>query len=135
MLVNEKGVVARWFDPETVKVILEVNLADARRIYDLLRRHSFVERHPYGLKFHDKIRELLLERLKFTSQGEYDRLTKRLMAYYAEKAGLAPPEEPDEPVKPTEPSDAPKYEIHIHGPTVSWQINLTLTLQSAERSC
>ena len=57
------------------------------------------------------------------------------MAYYAEKAGLAPPEEPDEPVKPTEPSDAPKYEIHIHGPTVSRQINLTLTLQSAERSC
>lgn len=83
----------------------------------------------------DDFPDLLLERFKFTSQSEYDRLTKRLMAYYAEKAGLAPPEEPDEPVKPTEPSDAPKYEIHIHGPTVSRQINLTLTLQSAERSC
>lgn len=84
----EKGVVARWFDPETVSVILEVNLADARRIYDKLRRHSFVERHPYGLKFHDKIRELLADRLKFTSESEYNRLTQRLMNYYAEKAGI-----------------------------------------------
>ena len=33
----EKGVVARWFDPETVQVILEVGLADARKIYDKLR--------------------------------------------------------------------------------------------------
>ncbi len=112
----EMGVVARWFDPETVQVILEVNLADARKIYDQLRRHSFVERHPYGLKFHDKIRELLLERLKFTSQGEHDRLTQRLLAYYAEKAGIAPLEEVDQPAKPAETPAAAKYEIHIHGP-------------------
>ena len=87
----EKGVVARWFDPETVSVLLEVNLADARQIYDKLRRHSFVERHPYGLKFHDKIRDLLLDRLKFTSESEYNRLTQRLMNYYAEKAGIEQP--------------------------------------------
>jgi hypothetical protein len=97
-------------------VILEVGLADARKIYDQLRRHSFVERHPYGLKFHDKIRELLLERLKFTGRGEYDRLTQRLMAYYAEKAGIAPPAEADQPAKPAETPIAAKYEIHIHGP-------------------
>ena len=112
----EKGVVARWFDPETVAVILEVDIKDARKIYDKLRRHSFVERHPYGLKFHDKIRELLLDRLKFTSQGEYDRLTQRLMAYYAEKAGIAQPEEAGQPAKPAETPAAAKYEIHIHGP-------------------
>ncbi len=85
----EKGVVARWFDPETISVILEVNLGDARIIYEKLNRHSFVERHPYGLKFHDKIRELLLNRLKFTHEHEYNRLTKRLTDYYVEKAGLA----------------------------------------------
>ena len=112
----EKGVVARWFDPETVAVILEVDIADARKIYDKLRRHSFVERHPYGLKFHDKIRELLLERLKFTSPGEYDRLTRRLMAYYAEKAGIQEPEGPGQATRPPEPLAGPKYEIHIHGP-------------------
>lgn len=83
----EKGVVARWFTPEVISVILKVSAGDARRIYDQLGRHSFVERHPYGLKFHDKIRELLLERLKF-DKPEYDRIVKRLSDYYAEKAGL-----------------------------------------------
>jgi len=85
----EKGVIARWFDPEIVSVILETNIDDARRIYDKLQRHSFVEPHPYGLKFHDKIRELLLHRLRFTSEDEYNQLTKRLMAYYGRKAGIA----------------------------------------------
>ena len=112
----EKGVVARWFDPETVSVILEVDVKDARKIYDKLQRHSFIERHPYGLKFHDKIRELLLERLKFTSSSEYDRLTRRLMAYYAEKAGIKEPEEAGQATKPSETQAAAKYEIHIHGP-------------------
>lgn len=84
----EKGVVARWFNPEVIGILLEMNLEDARKIYDKLSRHSFVERHEYGLKFHDKIRELLIERLKFTSQTEYERLTQRLTDYYREKAGL-----------------------------------------------
>ncbi len=83
----EKGVVARWFTPEVISVILETGVDEGRRIYDLLERHSFVERHPYGLKFHDKIRELLLERLKF-NRPEYDRIVKHLSDYYAEKAGI-----------------------------------------------
>lgn len=83
----EKGVVARWFTPEVISIILEVDADEARRIYDQLARHSFVERHPYGLKFHDKIRELLLERLKF-NRSEYDRIVKRLSEYYAGKAGI-----------------------------------------------
>ena len=112
----EKGVVARWFDPETVAVILEVEIKDARTVYDRLRRHSFVERHPYGLKFHDKIRELLLDRLKFTSPGEYERLTRRLMAYYAQKAGIKEPEEAGQATKSSEAPGGAKYEIHFHGP-------------------
>ena len=83
----EKGVVARWFTPEVIGVILKVGADESRKIYDKLEHHSFVERHPYGLKFHDKIRELLLERLKF-NRPEYDRIVKRLSDYYAEKAGL-----------------------------------------------
>jgi hypothetical protein len=110
----EKGVVARWFDPETVSVILEVNLADARTIYDKLSRHSFVERHPYGLKFHDKIRELLLDRLKFTSEHVSNRLIKRLMDYYAEKAGIVQ-DDKQTPAELTQPTGA-TYHIHIeHG--------------------
>lgn len=90
----EKGVIARWFNPEIISVILEIGTDEARGIYDKLERHSFVERHPDGLKFHDKIRELLVERLKFTSHAEYQRLAQRLMDYYADKAGVRkPPEE------------------------------------------
>lgn len=84
----EKGVIARWFNPEIIGLLLEMNLEDARKIYDKLSRHSFVELHEYGLKFHDKIRELLLERLKFTSKTEYEKLTRKLTDYYREKAGL-----------------------------------------------
>ncbi len=102
----EKGVVARWFTPEIAGVILDVGESEARTIYDKLRRHSFVEPHPYGLKFHDKIRELLLDRLKF-NKPEYERIVKRLMDYYAEKAGI----DPDEP---SATPSGPKYEIHIH---------------------
>ncbi len=97
----EKGVVARWFDPEVVGVVLGVGPEEGRAIYDKLSRHSFVERHPYGLKFHDKIRELLLERLKF-NRPEYERVVKRLMDYYAEKAGIEP-----------EAGGTPRYTVHI----------------------
>jgi hypothetical protein len=100
----EKGVVARWFTPEVISVILEVSGEESHAIYSKLERHSFVERHPYGLKFHDKIRELLLARLKF-NKPEYDRIVKRLTDYYAEKAGIEREEK--------KPSDA-RYNIHIH---------------------
>ncbi len=83
----EKGVVARWFNPEIVRVILDISPSDSQRIYDQLSVHSFVERHAKGLKFHDKIRELLLARLKFNTP-EYNQITARLQAYYAEKAGI-----------------------------------------------
>jgi len=108
----EHGCIARWFDPEVVSVIMEVDIAQGRAIYDKLRRHSFIQPHPYGLKFHDKIRELLLERLKFTSKAEYKRLTGRLMAYYAGKAGIAHPPAAKEQAK-AGPSGDSKYAIHI----------------------
>ena len=108
----EKGVIARWFDPEIISVILEVGIGEGRVVYDKLQRHSFIERHPYGLKFHDKIRELLLERLKFTSEAEYQRLTEHLMAYYAEKAGIAHPPAAEEKPEAESPGES-KYTIHI----------------------
>jgi len=104
----EQGVVARWFDPEIVAVVLDINPEEGRVIYDKLSRHSFVERHPFGLKFHDKIRELLLERLKFNKPA-YERIAQRLMAYYAQKAGI----EPDDDTQSAS-AGASKYEIHIH---------------------
>jgi len=86
----EKGAVAQWFDPETITVILDVDLNQARNIYDKLQRHSFMERHPFGLRLHDKIRELLEERLEFTSKMEHAHLKDKLAAHYAAKAGITP---------------------------------------------
>lgn len=83
----ERGAVATWFDPEVISVVMDVSPEQARGIYDKIQRHSFVERHPFGFRFHDKIRELLRERLKFTSEAEYLRLNNKLMAFYAAKAG------------------------------------------------
>jgi hypothetical protein len=104
----EKGVVARWFTPEVVSVVLAVSPEEGRVIYDKLKRHSFVERHPYGLKFHDKIRELLLARLKF-NKPVYDQIVRRLTDYYAEKAGIS------ESKATKTLNSAAKYNIHIHG--------------------
>ncbi len=86
----EKGAVAPWFDPEVISMLLDVSQDQARSIYDKLQRHSFVERHPYGARLHDKIRDLLESRLKFTNQAEYERLRDKLMAHYAAKAGIKP---------------------------------------------
>jgi hypothetical protein len=108
----EQGAVARWFDPEIVSVILGVSPAEGRVTYDKLRRHSFVERHPYGLKFHDKIRELLLERLTF-NRPAYERVKQRLTAYYAEKAAVTSPETGT----PAPRDGGAKYEVHIHQAT------------------
>lgn len=122
----EKGVVARWFTPEVVSVILEVGGQEAHAIYTNLQRHSFVERHPYGLKFHDKIRELLLARLKF-NKPEYDRIVKRLTDYYAEKAGI---QREGEETVPKEGES--KYDIHIHtasGVVIGDQAQVSQTFQ------
>ncbi|MCP4545488.1 MAG: winged helix-turn-helix transcriptional regulator [bacterium] len=126
----EKGVVARWFNPEVVGVIMGVSAEQGHAIYNKLERHSFIERHPYGLKFHDKIRELLLDRLKF-NQPEYKRVVKCLTDYYAEKAGI----QQDEKDRPSE----SKYTINIQtgaGVVVGDQAQVTQSLdeQSVSKS-
>ncbi|MGZ3667398.1 MAG: helix-turn-helix domain-containing protein [Ktedonobacterales bacterium] len=83
----EKGAVARWLDPGAIAALLQVPDDHARTIYDKLRHHSFVERHPHGIRFHDKIRELLENRLKFTNATEYSRLKAHIEAYYRARSG------------------------------------------------
>lgn len=101
----EKGVVARWFTPEIISVILEIGADEGRRIYNKLGRHSFVERHPNGLKFHDKIRELLTVRLRFTDETEFNRIEDRLKQYFAAKAGIVESDGAGDPVLVVEGDD------------------------------
>jgi hypothetical protein len=85
----EKGVVARWFDPGAVSYILEVSPERGREIYDKIGKFSFVQLHPNGLKFHDTVRELLVERLKFTDDEKtYKRLAERWSEYLKAKVGI-----------------------------------------------
>lgn len=80
----EKGVVVDWFNPEIISEVLELPLDDGRAIYDKLRRHSFVERHPNGMKFHDVIREVLLARL---TETERNAIRQRVREYFYRKSG------------------------------------------------
>jgi hypothetical protein len=85
----EKGVVVPWFDPSAISYILEVNAPRAEEIYSKIGRFSFVQRHPNGLKFHDKVRELLRERLWFVDDGKtYMHLVERWDKYLATKADV-----------------------------------------------
>ena len=81
----ELGPVAPWLDPGVVCAVLECDPDEGRRLYDLPARHSFAERHPRGLRIHDKIRDLLRDRLRFTDPERYVEATVRLDAYFARR--------------------------------------------------
>jgi hypothetical protein len=94
--VLEKCAVAAWINPEVIVALLGVGTDEARSLFEQVRRHSFMERHPEGVRLHEKIRELLIERLRFTSSSEFDRLNERLLAYHSERSsGLKPKDEPE----------------------------------------
>jgi len=89
--VIEKCAIASWINPEVIRHLLDVTKEEARRLYTLVEVHSFVSRHPEGVRLHDKIRELLIDRLRFTSETDYQRLRQRLLAYHASKTiGVKP---------------------------------------------
>jgi len=82
----EKGVVTKWFNPESIAFIMNIDIDDARVIYDKIGQFSFIYPHKFGLKFHDRIRDILLERLKFLNNGEtYNLLLNRWITFYEEK--------------------------------------------------
>jgi hypothetical protein len=78
----ELGSVPPWLDPGVVGAVLDCEPGEGRRLYDLLARHSFAERHPRGLRIHDKIRDLLRDRLRFTDPSRYAEVTSRLDAHF-----------------------------------------------------
>lgn len=90
----EKGALVRWFNVAVVAQVLQIDEMKAHDLYHRLRRHSFVERHPHGLKFHDKIRELLLTRLMFNS-SQYEHERARLIAWYQEQVVASNRPQPD----------------------------------------
>lgn len=87
----ERAAVAPWLRPDVIAVLLETDLVTARTLYDDLGRHSFAERHPFGIRLHDKIRELLAARFAFTDprghRAAVDRLAAHLDVLASDDAG------------------------------------------------
>ena len=73
----------------TVTAVLDVSASDAHALYDELATHSLVSRHPRGVVLHDKIRELLQARLRFTSETRYAQLVATLTAHLGSRGGVA----------------------------------------------
>ncbi|ADP79498.1 ATP-binding protein [Pseudofrankia inefficax] len=94
--VLEKCAVASWIDPEIIATLLEIGSDEARGVYEKIQRHSFMEPHPFGVRLHDKIRELLVERMRFTSESEYQRLDGLLTEMHRARARIAQPKEDED---------------------------------------
>jgi len=81
----EKGIVAAWFDRGSISYILGISEAKAKKIYERIRRYSFVRPHPYGLQFHEEIRDILRRRLETQNKKEYARLTEKWADYFRKR--------------------------------------------------
>jgi len=84
----EKGVITPWFTAELVSEILDVGPEHGRAVFEKLKRHSFVEYHRKGLCFQEKIRQLLLERLKFSDAATYSRLNEKVEQFLERKSQI-----------------------------------------------
>ncbi len=84
--VLEKCALAAWINPEIIHTLLDVGKDEARAMFEKVRKHSFMDRHPDGVRLHEKIRGLLSERLRFTNEAEFLRLEAKLLAYHADKS-------------------------------------------------
>lgn len=78
----EKGVVTLWFDVQAIAYLLDTSIENAENIYHKISRFSFIQPMEYGLKFHDKVREILLERLEYMDKDVAENLLSRWRDYY-----------------------------------------------------
>lgn len=80
--VLEKCAIASWIDPGIIKRLLELSSADeAWEMFKKISKFSFVERHPHGVRLHEKVRDLLIARLQH-NEAEYNRLNAKLLEYH-----------------------------------------------------
>lgn len=85
----EKGVVTEWFDPRFISFILGTSLEEGRKIYDKISKFSFVSRHPRGLQFHERVREILECRYTHTyGEKAYRQLLLKCRDYALRQSGI-----------------------------------------------
>lgn len=81
----EKGVVTLWFDVEAIAYLLQLPTEKAENVFHKISKFSFTTKTEFGLKFHDKVRDILLERLRFMDRKLYEDLLNRWREYYRSK--------------------------------------------------
>ncbi|WP_433664576.1 hypothetical protein ACQPW1_22055 [Nocardia sp. CA-128927] len=80
--------IAPWINPEIIRELTGAGPSDARTLYEAIEAQSFVSRHPHGVVLHDKIRELLQVRLRFSDSTRFEELEGSLTAYFGRKGGV-----------------------------------------------
>lgn len=78
----ELGCIPDHLTPTLVGVVLEVEESEAARIYDLLDDSELTEPHPSGIRIHDRVRELLLDRLKFNRPDAFRAVSARVVDHH-----------------------------------------------------
>jgi len=90
----ERAAVAPWLDPPMIAALLEVPPGTAQELYDRLAVHAFAERDPHGLRLHERLAEMLRERLRYRDPQELEAITARLDAHLRQRSdrllGIAP---------------------------------------------
>lgn len=81
----ERGVVTLWFDVEAIAFLLNAPIEKAEDVFRRISRFSFTNKTEFGLKFHDRVRDLLLERLNYMDPKLYEELLYKWRGYYRAK--------------------------------------------------
>lgn len=82
----ERAAVAPWLDPQMIASLLEVSPSTAQDLYDRLAVHAFAERDPHGLRLHERLAEMLRERLRYRDPQELAAITSRLDAHLRQRS-------------------------------------------------
>ncbi len=82
----ERAAVAPWLDPPMIAALLEVPASAAQDLYDRLAVHAFAERDPHGLRLHERLAEMLRERLRYRNPEELAAITARLDAHLRQRS-------------------------------------------------
>jgi hypothetical protein len=82
--IIEIGPIASWLNPEIISLLINVDENIASQVYDELSSFSFIEYHQNGFRFHDRIREILIPRLKYRKKTKFMNSIKALKKYYAQ---------------------------------------------------
>ncbi|MBA7524271.1 hypothetical protein ES705_16408 [subsurface metagenome] len=79
--------VVRWFNEDILSEVIGID--NTSEIYNELKSLTFIKRHINGLSLHDKIRDYLIENLKYRSPAKYREINLKAANFYKEESKKA----------------------------------------------